>query len=109
MALEWITQFYFAEPILIFLKTPIISSITWIDFWSVLHLIAGFLMIFLIGKKNYQLAFGLFVAYEIFEIYLFRYNLAITETVLNMVSDIAIDMFGYWLGNRSKFKGNKLW
>tara|TARA_Y100000296_G_C5170530_1_gene257033 strand:- start:306 stop:626 length:321 start_codon:yes stop_codon:yes gene_type:complete len=99
MTLEFVTNFYFPQVVLDFLNTPIFSSILWFDRWMIIHFLAGFLLVYLIGRKNFHLTYLILISYEIFELILFNQGLAIPESSLNTIFDMIVGMIGYYFGS----------
>tara|TARA_Y100000034_G_scaffold135946_1_gene209937 strand:+ start:3127 stop:3468 length:342 start_codon:yes stop_codon:yes gene_type:complete len=109
MTLEFVTNFYFPQVVLDFLNTPIFSSILWFDRWMIIHFLAGFLLVYLIGRKNFHLTYLILISYEIFELILFNQGLAIPEPLIDTLFDLIMGMMGYYLGNlfHKKFSSPK--
>jgi len=90
------------NPISKFMRTRIISlDHIYLDFWSIVHLITGFLLGLLIAprfsaKLTIIIVFSLLCLWEIFEYYTSGY-LFFKETTSDKLWDIIIGMIGLYL------------
>lgn len=90
------------------LLTMVFKHGTYIDMWTVPHILAGALMFLLIQRYKKDIWFGFFltlvfsILWEYFEIY---FN--INETIYNQISDISITMVGYLIMIASRVKYEK--
>lgn len=103
-----------------FLNTPIIDK-SWIflNLWSILHFISGFVLMYLMLKSNLKLAkkirkyrnpylflFIFLVAYELFEFAFYSRSQLIfrTEPTIDWVWDLIIGMLGGFAYKHTKLK-----
>ena len=108
-ALSSIKDYYFPQSILAFLHKPLITLFgIALDYWSILHFLAGYLLGMLIlrllgtmfSRGSYYVA-GLVILtiFEAFEYFLVKNSLALPERLADTISDIIIGMLGIFIAD----------
>jgi hypothetical protein len=90
-----ITELYFNQATLHFLSQPLLNGVAWLDYWLLVHFIAGAMLIYFIGKFNLKLAIVMLILFEVFEFGLMAYGLATPEPVINTILDVIVGGIGY--------------
>ena len=95
--LKFIEKIYFPENIITFLQKSLINNKhILIDLWLIPHFIFGFFLGFFI--KNKYLALIILLIFEFFEnLVLQPANLSKYEPLSNVILDIVVALFGYFL------------
>ena len=104
--IEKIKMFYYPKFILNILKKPILGINKQFDYWLIVHFFAGVIIFKFIGAGKFMgfekvwWVLGLLIAFELFELVLFKQSLAIPEKLFNTILDIVVGLIGYILAVR---------
>jgi len=95
MSIKNIKLLYFPKFILDWLQKPILGINKQFDYWLIVHFFIGMIIFRLVGVGKIYLVLGLLIAFELFELFLFKQSLAIPEKRINTLLDIAVGLMGY--------------
>lgn len=91
----WIENIFFPQPMLNFLKKPILGITPIMDYWLVVHFMSGVILSYILGPNQGSLVMSLLIGYELFEMYLLNKGVGFKEPFINQILDVIAGYIGY--------------